>query len=65
MLFFGIFGSLVLRLVFIGLGAALMQFHWVVRLFAGSPVSPPGENVVDQLGEHRRKQSEINETAGQ
>lgn len=32
-LFFGILGALVFRILFITLGAALMQFHWVVILF--------------------------------
>ena len=32
-LFFGILGALVFRVIFIGLGAALMQFHWVIWLF--------------------------------
>jgi tellurite resistance protein TerC len=34
-LFYGILGALVFRAIFIGLGAALMQFHWVVYLFGG------------------------------
>lgn len=32
-LFFGILGALVFRIVFIALGAALMQLHWVIWLF--------------------------------
>lgn len=32
-LFFGILGALVFRVIFIGLGAALMQFHWVIIAF--------------------------------
>ncbi len=32
-LFFGILGALVFRAVFIGIGSALMQFHWVIYLF--------------------------------
>lgn len=32
-LFYGILGALIFRAVFIGLGAGLMQFHWVVWLF--------------------------------
>ncbi len=32
-LFYGILGALVFRAVFIALGAALLQFHWVVRVF--------------------------------
>lgn len=32
-LFYGILGALVFRAMFIGLGAVLMQFHWVVWLF--------------------------------
>jgi tellurite resistance protein TerC len=34
-LFFGILGALVFRAIFIALGAALMQFHWVIWLFGG------------------------------
>ncbi len=34
-LFFGILGALVFRIIFISLGAALMQFHWVIWLFGG------------------------------
>jgi tellurite resistance protein TerC len=32
-LFFGILGALVFRAVFIALGSALLQFHWVIYLF--------------------------------
>jgi tellurite resistance protein TerC len=32
-LFYGILGALIFRALFIGLGAGLMQFHWVVWLF--------------------------------
>jgi len=32
-LFYGILGALVFRIIFISLGAALMQFHWVIILF--------------------------------
>jgi tellurite resistance protein TerC len=32
-LFYGILGALVFRALFIGLGAILMQFHWVVWIF--------------------------------
>ncbi|MFB3902184.1 MAG: TerC family protein [Acidobacteriota bacterium] len=32
-LFFGIIGALVFRAIFIGIGAALIQYHWVVLLF--------------------------------
>ncbi|MBK6721840.1 MAG: TerC family protein [Acidobacteria bacterium] len=32
-LFYGILGALVFRAIFIGLGSALMQFHWVIYLF--------------------------------
>jgi len=32
-LFFGILGALVFRIIFIALGALLMQYHWVVVLF--------------------------------
>ncbi len=32
-LFYGILGALIFRIIFISLGAALMQFHWVILLF--------------------------------
>lgn len=32
-LFYGILGALVFRIIFISLGAALMQFHWVIWVF--------------------------------
>ncbi len=32
-LFYGILGALVFRIIFIALGAALMQLHWVILLF--------------------------------
>lgn len=32
-LFFGILGALIFRGIFIALGSALMQFHWVIYLF--------------------------------
>lgn len=32
-LFYGILGALVFRIIFISLGAALMQFHWVILIF--------------------------------
>ena len=32
-LFYGILGALIFRAIFIGLGSALMQFHWVIYLF--------------------------------
>ena len=32
-LFYGILGALVFRSIFIALGAALMQFHWVIWIF--------------------------------
>jgi len=32
-LFFGILGALIFRIMFIGLGALLMQFHWVILIF--------------------------------
>ena len=32
-LFFGILGALVFRAIFIAIGAALMQYHWVIVLF--------------------------------
>jgi tellurite resistance protein TerC len=34
-LFFGILGALFFRAVFIALGSALMEFHWVIYLFGG------------------------------
>lgn len=34
-LFYGILGALVFRAIFISLGAALMQFHWVIWVFGG------------------------------
>lgn len=34
-LFYGILGALCFRIIFISLGAALMQFHWVIWLFGG------------------------------
>lgn len=34
-LFYGILGALLCRMVFIALGAALMRFHWVIWLFGG------------------------------
>lgn len=34
-LFYGILGALVFRAIFIALGSALMQFHWVIYLFGG------------------------------
>jgi len=34
-LFYGILGALVFRAVFVALGAALMQYHWVVLFFGG------------------------------
>lgn len=32
-LFYGILGALVFRIIFISLGAVLMQFHWIIWLF--------------------------------
>lgn len=32
-LFYGILGALIFRIIFISLGAALMQFHWVIWIF--------------------------------
>lgn len=32
-LFYGIIGALIFRVIFISLGAVLMQFHWVIWLF--------------------------------
>jgi tellurite resistance protein TerC len=32
-LFFGILGALIFRIIFISLGAVLMQFHWVIWVF--------------------------------
>ncbi|MBK9991933.1 MAG: TerC family protein [Verrucomicrobia bacterium] len=34
-LFFGILGAIVFRVIFIALGAVLMQFHWVIWVFGG------------------------------
>ncbi len=34
-LFYGILGALVFRAIFVALGAALMQYHWVVLVFGG------------------------------
>ena len=34
-LFFGIIGALIFRAVFIALGSALLQHHWVILLFGG------------------------------
>lgn len=34
-LFYGILGALIFRAIFIGIGSALMQFHWVIYLFGG------------------------------
>jgi len=34
-LFFGILGALIFRAVFIALGSALLQFHWVIYIFGG------------------------------
>ncbi len=34
-LFFGILGALVFRVIFIALGSALMQWHWVIWVFGG------------------------------
>ncbi len=34
-LFYGILGALVFRAIFVALGAALMQYHWVVLFFGG------------------------------
>lgn len=34
-LFYGILGALVFRVIFISLGSALMQFHWVIWIFGG------------------------------
>lgn len=34
-LFYGILGALVFRVIFISLGAALMQWHWVIWIFGG------------------------------
>ncbi len=32
-LFYGVLGALVFRIIFISIGAALMQFHWIILLF--------------------------------
>jgi tellurite resistance protein TerC len=34
-LFFGILGALIFRVIFISLGAVLMKFHWVIWVFGG------------------------------
>ncbi|MBL9187177.1 MAG: TerC family protein [Opitutaceae bacterium] len=34
-LFYGILGALVFRVIFIALGSVLMQFHWVIWVFGG------------------------------
>jgi len=34
-LFYGVLGALVFRAIFIAMGSALMQFHWVIYLFGG------------------------------
>jgi tellurite resistance protein TerC len=34
-LFYGILGALVFRAIFIALGSALLQYHWVIWLFGG------------------------------
>ncbi|MFM9904653.1 MAG: TerC family protein [Pyrinomonadaceae bacterium] len=34
-LFYGIMGALIFRAIFIAMGSALMQFHWVIYLFGG------------------------------
>ena len=34
-LFYGILGALLFRILFIGAGAALMKFHWVIWVFGG------------------------------
>jgi tellurite resistance protein TerC len=34
-LFYGILGALIFRAIFIAMGSALMQFHWVIYLFGG------------------------------
>ena len=34
-LFYGILGALIFRAIFIALGSALMQFHWIIYIFGG------------------------------
>lgn len=34
-LFYGILGALIFRAIFIALGSALMQFHWIIYVFGG------------------------------
>ncbi len=34
-LFFGILGALIFRVIFISIGAALMQLHWIIWVFGG------------------------------
>ena len=51
-LFYGIIGALVFRATFIGLGSALLQFHWVIYIFGafliltGIKMFLPGEKEV-------------------
>jgi tellurite resistance protein TerC len=34
-LFYGILGALIFRIIFIALGSVLMQFHWIIWVFGG------------------------------
>lgn len=34
-LFYGILGALIFRAIFIALGSALMEFHWIIYIFGG------------------------------
>ncbi|HYJ91064.1 MAG TPA: TerC family protein [Pyrinomonadaceae bacterium] len=51
-LFYGILGALIFRAIFIALGSALLQFHWVVYIFGafliltGLKMSLPGEQEI-------------------
>ena len=44
-LFYGILGALFFRAFFIGIGSALMQFHWVIYLFGGFLIIDRNQNV--------------------
>ncbi len=62
-LFYGIIGALVFRIIFISLGAVLMQFHWVIWVFGvfliltgikllfipGKPIDPEKNPVIRLL----------------
>lgn len=52
-LFYGILGALIFRAIFISLGSALLQFHWVIYVFGGFLILTglkmfrPGEEEID------------------